>query len=108
MAYEFRILNCSSYVCSFVLCAEQKTAHELRISDWSTAVCASDLVRIRRRLFHDLPAEWQRIGVPRHLPRHARRPGRCNSDKKVRCRPADWNAVDPSTGLWTGRHKTGS
>src|SRR3546814_4920583 len=30
-------------VCSFVLFFKQKTAYELRISDWSSDVCSSDL-----------------------------------------------------------------
>src|SRR3546814_12520787 len=29
---------------------EQKTAYEMRISDWSSDVCSSDLRRLRRRL----------------------------------------------------------
>src|SRR3546814_9450098 len=31
---------------SFVFCCKQKTAYEVRISDWSSDVCSSDLVRI--------------------------------------------------------------
>src|SRR3546814_10631845 len=30
---------------------KQKTAYELRISDWSSDVCSSDLVRMERRTF---------------------------------------------------------
>src|SRR3546814_2238485 len=29
--------------CSLVLCFKQKTAYEMRISDWSSDVCSSDL-----------------------------------------------------------------
>src|SRR3546814_4573898 len=30
-------------MCFFVFCLEQKTAYEMRISDWSSDVCSSDL-----------------------------------------------------------------
>src|SRR3546814_4066080 len=30
---------------SFVVCSKQKTAYEMRISDWSSDVCSSDLIR---------------------------------------------------------------
>src|SRR3546814_4864297 len=32
----------NSYLCSFFFC-KQKTAYEMRISDWSSDVCSSDL-----------------------------------------------------------------
>src|SRR3546814_16572470 len=34
----------SSYVCSEVFFFRQKTAYEMRISDWSSDVCSSDLI----------------------------------------------------------------
>src|SRR3546814_7849342 len=37
MAYEFGSMYCSLFLC------KQKTAYELRISDWSSDVCSSDL-----------------------------------------------------------------
>src|SRR3546814_8452456 len=43
----------------FVFCFKQKTAYEMRISDWSSDVCSSDLVG---RSFH------QRHDVARQLP----------------------------------------
>src|SRR3546814_2371806 len=42
----------------FCLCFfffKQKTAYELRISDWSSDVCSSDLAPRGRRLAHDQP-----------------------------------------------------
>src|SRR3546814_2356910 len=36
-----------SVVCGFVF-FKQKTAYEMRISDWSSDVCSSDLHRLRR------------------------------------------------------------
>src|SRR3546814_2511119 len=37
--------------CSFVVCFffKQKTAYEMRISDWSSDVCSSDLAALPRR-----------------------------------------------------------
>src|SRR3546814_2221981 len=32
------------FLCSFVFFVKQKTAYEMRISDWSSDVCSSDLV----------------------------------------------------------------
>src|SRR3546814_1458589 len=37
---------------SFFFCVEQKTAHEMRISDWSSDVCSSDLITARRDMQH--------------------------------------------------------
>src|SRR3546814_18129528 len=41
------------YVCCFRECCfcvcKQKTAYEVRISDWSSDVCSSDLLPLRRR-----------------------------------------------------------
>src|SRR3546814_11867884 len=31
----------------FLFCVKQKTAYEMRISDWSSDVCSSDLLRLR-------------------------------------------------------------
>src|SRR3546814_3333287 len=35
----------------FVLCFKQKTAYEMRISDWSSDVCSSDLVSAREAAY---------------------------------------------------------
>src|SRR3546814_9836315 len=35
-------------VCSYVFFFKQKTAYEMRISDWSSDVCSSDLCRLSR------------------------------------------------------------
>src|SRR3546814_4568001 len=44
-------------LCSFVFFVKQKTAYEMRISDWSSDVCSSDLRRIKRtgRARHKAP-----------------------------------------------------
>src|SRR3546814_1872609 len=36
-------------VCCFFFFFKQKTAYEMRISDWSSDVCSSDLLRARQR-----------------------------------------------------------
>src|SRR3546814_5075951 len=48
---------------------KQKTAYEMRISDWSSDVCSSDLRGERQRLFA-APAEDERIAPlqPQHAP----------------------------------------
>src|SRR3546814_18367026 len=62
------ILTCFSYALLFFLCSvsfnyvlfffKQKTAYELRISDWSSDVCSSDLAvqHLRCRLSDEQPA----------------------------------------------------
>src|SRR3546814_16539452 len=45
----------------------QKTAYEMRISDWSSDVCSSDLLPAHRRLHH---LSSRRTGHPRHRRRH--------------------------------------
>src|SRR3546814_7598830 len=56
-----------------VLCVKQKTAYEMRISDWSSDVCASDLPGFQRLdgriLAIDVVAEFR----PRHRLAHRRR-----------------------------------
>src|SRR3546814_938482 len=36
-----------AYVCAFVFFFKQKTAYEMRISDWSSDVCSSDLLVVQ-------------------------------------------------------------
>src|SRR3546814_18800326 len=45
----------------FVFFCKQKTAYEMRISDWSSDVCSSDLIRERR------DAQEQRLDRQQHL-----------------------------------------
>src|SRR3546814_4015172 len=81
--------SCFSFCCMFsVFVFKQKTAYEMRISDWSSDVCSSDLtiveskslklflgsfrnhagfhedctVGIGRRLFDEMRPRWLRIG----------------------------------------------
>src|SRR3546814_6314413 len=62
----------------FFFCFKQKTAYEMRISDWSSDVCSSDLAG-RLRLATPSPACYPRRGGVRlfpprrsaHVPEHA-------------------------------------
>src|SRR3546814_1257830 len=42
---EMCIIDCSTEVCCFFFFFKQKTAYEMRISDWSSDVCSSDLIQ---------------------------------------------------------------
>src|SRR3546814_9389273 len=42
------IVVCVCVLCSFVFFFKQKTAYEMRISDWSSDVCSSDLLALLR------------------------------------------------------------
>src|SRR3546814_10766762 len=46
---------------------KQKTAYEMRISDWSSDVCSSDLAPVGRRQLHHAEAARER-----HRPGHVR------------------------------------
>src|SRR3546814_5580371 len=49
---SFRFLFSRWYVvCVFVFFFKQKTAYEMRISDWSSDVCSSDLSTVSRKLW---------------------------------------------------------
>src|SRR3546814_15053998 len=64
----------------FLVFFKQKTAYEMRISDWSSDVCSSDLATPPVR--HGFPLDWRR-----RLPasrRHAR--GSCRLLPPCRCR----------------------
>src|SRR3546814_11849066 len=52
---------------SFFFFFKQKTAYEMRISDWSSDVCSSDLASWRRR--RSEPAALERVGVRTTYPR---------------------------------------
>src|SRR3546814_8890796 len=48
----------------FVFFFKQKTAYEMRISDWSSDVCSSDLdLQVIQRI-QNLSGEWQAICLP--------------------------------------------
>src|SRR3546814_6576281 len=51
------LFMCDFDVCSFFFFFKQKTAYELRISDWSSDVCSSDLVG-QAALVSTLVGKW--------------------------------------------------
>src|SRR3546814_4940182 len=58
---ETRLVCCviNNWVLSilcYIFCFKQKTAYEMRISDWSSDVCSSDLHELTTRLSHQLTA----------------------------------------------------
>src|SRR3546814_1721697 len=66
-------MYCSLFCCvCFVMCVllfcfcffKQKTAYEMRISDWSSDVCSSDLIGVGDMLIHANYQDFQRyVGV---------------------------------------------
>src|SRR3546814_4678418 len=86
---------CVLFMMFFVVFFKQKTAYEMRISDWSSDVCSSDLP-----LPNDRPADHCETGLraswrprrPEHRLRKlrgVRRPGGDTSRRTGRCGPAD-------------------
>src|SRR3546814_4661303 len=59
-------------LCFFFFFFKQKTAYEMRIRDWSSDVCYSDLPYCGRAVVDDL-ARYGRIDLPRHQTEFCRR-----------------------------------
>src|SRR3546814_3311384 len=51
--YDSKVISCIVGIVSLSICVffffKQKTAYEMRISDWSSDVCSSDLYPVRRK-----------------------------------------------------------
>src|SRR3546814_2313478 len=90
LVWEFADVVCLLFWCFF----KQKTAYELRISDWSSDVCSSDLNRQwppRRIVDRDVPARAMRCHPPRQraigghqgggLARFLQRRAQCQRDR---------------------------
>src|SRR3546814_9676279 len=84
-------------VCLFFF--KQKTAYEVRISDWSSDVCSSDLGRARTTVCHDEVSRLVRSGMrsaaqatPRALSQAARKPSRPCSART--CSMAAWSVFE--------------
>src|SRR3546814_10705811 len=76
--------------CSVVFFFKQKTAYEMRISDWSSDVCSSDLADLRRK--HRNAADDDcaddvvaKIDAPVVVPVSPRTGGRCDRGHEKRC-----------------------
>src|SRR3546814_11707835 len=79
-------------------CFKKKTAYEMRISDWSSDVCSSDLAKGRdpmprgARARHDVasqvrrPAAWKALHGVCHHCRHSQRLRRHLRHQRLRCR----------------------
>src|SRR3546814_2184575 len=64
------VIFCNENVCYIVVgfvVFKQKTAYEMRISDWSSDVCSSDLVRSRSRLRKSLAPDGIASEDPRQV-----------------------------------------
>src|SRR3546814_3511250 len=78
---------------------KQKTAYEMRISDWSSDVCSSDLLPEPRRQRiadqqRDRQAEHHQARRPAALPGRADRRGHQRRHAEVRAvRQSDWKSV---------------
>src|SRR3546814_18035688 len=71
--YYFRIRCGFFFFCfSFFFFFKQKTAYEMRISDWSSDVCSSDLLQTLNRYVDQLSQMWQSL-------RAEGRPARANA-----------------------------
>src|SRR3546814_4371427 len=58
-------LSCDVMHCLFVFFFKQKTAYEMRISDWSSDVCSSDLSRVVGKSGKAIAAAWNLVrGLP--------------------------------------------
>src|SRR3546814_3095537 len=59
-----------AWLCLVFFFFKQKTAYEMRISDWSSDVCSSDLRKrffgkvLRRNRFHAMVAQGKTVGRP--------------------------------------------
>src|SRR3546814_5505516 len=65
---------CASFYFIFIFFFKQKTAYEMRISDWSSDVCSSDLVARRFP-----PALAALVGYAQHRPNLGNVEGQCPS-----------------------------
>src|SRR3546814_19055515 len=72
---------------------KQKTAYEMRISDWSSDVCSSDLPLVGLRRARDLHRQVVLAPLPQGL-RHLERVGR-----EVALRVTEVGAVEPHVAL---------
>src|SRR3546814_14636134 len=87
--FYFWIVECVIVVSDFIFFFKQKTAYEMRISDWSSDVCSSDLAAV-----HEGAADARATVLPSSL---------CESgvsDQIRRCAPA--GRTPRLQGQWQG------
>src|SRR3546814_2280315 len=93
-----RLVSCPGRLVSYVFCCcclcffffKQKTAYEMRISDWSSDVCSSDLVMRRGRVYYAKLGRGRAMFIaPRLVPHfHAMRGVRRADEARVLSRDA--------------------
>src|SRR3546814_6608919 len=101
---------------SIVICFKQKTAFELRISDWSSDLCSSDLplqtdvaaAAGPRRLPGIPDGSGRRGAAPSATPRHARtgRRGRACGRPAAQTTPAPASAPALPSAAWRSEEHT--
>src|SRR3546814_116756 len=65
------MISCCLFSMLFFFFFKQKTAYEMRISDWSSDVCSSDLLAQRgRHLVGQRAGDDHHVGLPRARPEH--------------------------------------
>src|SRR3546814_7352924 len=99
-------MSCSygSYccVCVFVFVFKQKTAYEMRISDWSSDVCSSDLFEHRKNVVGDGLINVDPVRFLSHFP-HSFRRSRCLRPAALtRWRSAGWGGGSKIDGSGAG------
>src|SRR3546814_2192175 len=85
-AQKSDMVKSTNSVKSFFFCCKQKTAYEMRISDWSSDVCSSDLAHPGLRLDHPsrgLAAYRKCVGLARDW---LAKPGRPQQIGRASCR----------------------
>src|SRR3546814_9402587 len=104
------ICDCFYFVCIFFFFFKQKTAYEVRISDWSSDVCSSDLIlgsgRAFRNRLHD--GSGTRIHAATGRPALGHAPKLCKTALALYCARALPRHVQPGSVLarYTQRSRT--
>src|SRR3546814_5805288 len=98
LVYILRHYTCHAFLfCLFFFFFKQKTAYEMRISDWSSDVCSSDLLRIPDVVL-------RRVGLSRLHWRALRSDASTSMPGNVFCHSPTISAVTPHSApvfVWT-------
>src|SRR3546814_6843396 len=91
VAFSFGFIFILVLLCSFIFFFKQKTAYEMRISDWSSDVCSSDLCQrsARGAVADRHPRRWLRPGCRRGCRHRQPIPHRTRRTIPTRRRDAD-------------------
>src|SRR3546814_8464887 len=99
---DFVLMRCADMICDCCYCVffffKQKTAYELRISDWSSDVCSSDLIgAVEHQQFRAACADGR--GREQQRERTEQRP-RC-AQRRMQCP----HGVEPEIGRASSRER---